>query len=168
MRSKVKPHRKGPKTKNPGTIEIAYRQSRLRFNSKDIRIILQEILQLLDISSKSISLVFCGNKFISKVNRKFFKKAEATDVISFPLQDISTPDYLGEIIISTEQAKKMCTLYGKKWQEEFVLYIIHGILHLLGYDDIKEKEKRVMEQKQEEILSRLLEKHKRIINRIGI
>ena len=88
-------------------------------------------------------------------------------MISFPLGDTSSPGYLGEIIVSVEQAKKICKFYEKKWQEELILYIIHGILHLVGYDDIKKKDRMVMEQKQEEILSMLLEKHKRIINNIG-
>lgn len=155
--------RRGLKTKDPEGIEIAYQQSLPRLNSKNIRIALQTILRLLRLNSSCVSVVFCDNKFISKLNRKFFKKYQATDVISFPLQDLAATQYLGEIVVSVEQAKKMCDFYGKKWQEELILYLIHGILHLVGYDDIKEKERKIMERKQEEILSKLLQRHKKIV-----
>lgn len=156
------------KTKDLKNIEIVSCQKIIRINSKTIRAILKEIFYLLGLSSSSISVVFCDNKFISKLNRKFFKKNQPTDVISFPLGDISSPGYLGEIIISVEQAKKVCDFYKKKWQEELTLYLIHGILHLIGYDDIKKKDRIAMEQKQEEILSGLLKKYEKIIYNLDI
>ncbi|MFA5271076.1 MAG: rRNA maturation RNase YbeY [Candidatus Omnitrophota bacterium] len=157
------------KTRTRGlvNIEIVSRQNLIRLNSKNILIVLHEILNLLKLSCGSVSVVFCDDKFITKLNRKFFKRNQSTDVISFPLADISTPGYLGEIVISVEQAKKTCDFYEKKWQEELVLYVIHGILHLVGYDDIKKKERMAMEQKQEEILSGLLQKYKKTIYSIG-
>lgn len=158
---------KRPKTKDIRNIEIAYKQSRTRLNSKNIRIILKKIFSLLGLHSACISVVLCGDKFISKLNRKFFKKSLATDVISFPLQDADTAKYLGEVVVSVEQAKKMCGFYGKKWQEELTLYLIHGILHLVGYNDIEKKEKIIMERKQEEILYKLLKKNKKAIDNIG-
>jgi probable rRNA maturation factor len=158
---------KRPKTKDLIDIEITCRQHPAQINFKNIRIILREILRLLGLKSFCISVVFCDNKFISKLNRKFFKKSRATDVISFPLQDDAATKYLGEIVISVEQAKRMCDFYGKKWREELALYLIHGILHLVGYNDIKKKERAVMERKQEEILSKILKKHKKIVDNIG-
>jgi len=155
-----------PKTKDQ-RIEIACRQRPARINFKNMRIVLREILQLLGLKSFCISVVFCDNKFISKLNRKFFKKSRATDVISFPLRDDEISKYLGEIVISVEQAKRMCDFYGKKWREELTLYLIHGILHLVGYNDIKKKERTIMERKQEEILSELLKKHKKTVQGIG-
>ena len=148
-------------------IEITCRQYPARINFKNVRIILREILLLLGLKTFCISVVFCDNKFISKLNRKFFKKSHTTDVISFPLQDDAVSKYLGEIVISVEQAKRMCDVYGKKWREELTLYLIHGILHLVGYNDIKKKERAVMERKQEEILSKILKKYKRIVDSIG-
>lgn len=154
-------------TKDLKNIEIACHQNLTRINYKNIRIILRKILHLLGLKSCCISVVFCDNKFISGLNRKFFRKSQATDVISFPLQDDRTAQYLGEIAVSVEQAKRMCDFYGKKWQEELVLYLIHGILHLIGYNDIKKKERMVMERKQEEMLSKILQKHKRVVDNIG-
>jgi probable rRNA maturation factor len=111
--------------------------------------------------------VFCDNVFIRKLNRKFFKKSNPTDVISFPLHDTINPDYLGEIVISAEQAKKICNFYGKRWQEELVLYLIHGVLHLIGYNDINKKERARMERKQEEIFAKLLKRYRKAIFDIG-
>ncbi|MFA6282010.1 MAG: rRNA maturation RNase YbeY [Candidatus Omnitrophota bacterium] len=164
---KAKPAHAGRVARGLVNTEIASCQNLIRFNSKNISLILQEILHLLKLSSSSVSIVFCDNKFISKLNRKFFKKSQSTDVISFPLADESCHGYLGEIVISVEEAKKVCDFYEKKWQEELTLYLIHGILHLVGYDDIKKKDRMAMEQKQEKILSGLLQKYKKTIYDIG-
>jgi len=163
----IQTRNKRPKTKGLIDIEITCRRLPSQINFKNTRIILREILQLLGLKSFCISVVFCDNKFISKLNRKFFKKSRATDVISFPLRDDAASKYLGEIVISVEQAKRMCNFYGKKWREELTLYLIHGILHLMGYNDIKKKERAVMERKQEEILSKILKKRKKIVDNIG-
>lgn len=153
-------------TKSRTNIEISCFKNSAPINLKNIRIISQVILSLLKYPAGRISIVFCDDKFISKVNRRFFKKSKATDVISFPLQDVFTPGYLGEIIISVEQAKKMCRLYRKKWQEELIIYLIHGILHLIGYDDMRKNERLIMERKQEEIFEKLLKKYGKIINNV--
>ena len=155
------------KNKGAGVIEITCQSGLPRINSKNIRIILRKILQLLKLNSACVSVVLCGNKFIKPLNRKFFKKFRATDVISFPLRDSINSQYLGEIVVSVEQAKKMCTVFGKKWQEELTLYLVHGILHLTGYNDIRKREREKMERKQEEILSKILKKHKNAVSKIG-
>lgn len=108
-----------------------------------------------NLSSKKTSILFCSNKIIKKLNKKFFNRRAATDVIVFPLDDTFDSDYLGEIIISVEEAVKAGKKYGNTWQKEMILYLIHGILHLLGYDDIQTKRRKIMGEKQEKILSEL-------------
>jgi len=103
-----------------------------------------------------VSLVFCDNDFIRKLNRRYFRKNRATDVISFPLRDEFAPGFLGEVVISVEEALNNAKVYGTSFDAELTLYIIHGILHLLGWRDYKKKDRLKMERKQEEILKKLI------------
>ncbi len=155
--------RQSLKPENNQNSEITSRQKIKNINIKKINLILKEVFFLLNEPRAKVSILFCDNKFISKLNKKFFKNMRPTDVIAFPLQDKLQKDYLGEIVISVEQAEKACPYYGKKWQEELMLYLIHGILHLLGYDDTKAKEKLIMDRKQERILQRLVEADSNLI-----
>ena len=86
---------------------------------------------------------------------------EVTDVLSFAMleETIDEPDFfpkddemLGDIIISLETAKKQAKEYGHSVERAICYLAIHGMLHLLGYDHLEEKEKRIMRKKEEEIL----------------
>jgi probable rRNA maturation factor len=162
--AKASVDKRRPKTKAFVKTEIANQQKIKRINVKIVSLILRKVFYLLDKPSAQVSVLFCDNDFITRLNKRFFKKSWPTDVIAFPLQDGLDAKYLGEIVISVEQAANVCGFYGKKWQEELTLYLIHGVLHLLGYDDTTAKEKKIMDKKQEKILSELLKNNKRIID----
>ncbi len=139
-------------------VEITNQQSLKSLNLKSLHRQLKKTLKLLDLSSQELSLVLCDNKFIKKLNKKYFKKSSATDVISFSLKDKSNPNYLGEVVVSVEEAinvgnRHACSLH--KWQDEVLLYCIHGILHLIGYDDRTKKQREDMSAKEKEILRKL-------------
>ncbi|MBU1367419.1 MAG: rRNA maturation RNase YbeY [Candidatus Omnitrophica bacterium] len=136
-------------------IEIINQQKIKRINLKELREYLKRILIFLDIPSKKISILLCDNKFIRGLNKKFFRKDSSTDVISFPLKDDFDPDYLGEVAISVEEAAKAAKQYANTWQEELVLYLVHGVLHLLDYTDRTKKHKEAMDKKQKEIIKKL-------------
>jgi len=71
------------------------------------------------------------------------------------LNDIYQKDYLGEVIISVEKASLEAKNYNHTFEEELLYYIIHGILHILGYRDYKTKEKEIMIKKQDEIFNKI-------------
>ncbi|MBU0693492.1 MAG: rRNA maturation RNase YbeY [Candidatus Omnitrophica bacterium] len=137
-------------------IEIINQQKIKRINLKELREYLKRILIFLDIPSKKISILLCDNKFIRGLNKKFFRKDSSTDVISFPLKDDFDPDYLGEVAISVEEAAKAAKQYANTWQEELVLYLVHGVLHLLDYTDRTKKHKEAMDKKQKEIMEKFV------------
>ncbi|HIE36294.1 MAG TPA: rRNA maturation RNase YbeY [Candidatus Omnitrophica bacterium] len=128
-------------------IEIVNKQKIKKVNLKKIKKILKEISSLLNLSSKKISFVLSDNRFIKELNKKFFKRNSFTDVISFPLSDEIDKDYLGEVVVSVEEAMK-----ENNWEKELILYLVHGILHLLGFKDKKKKERIIMRKKEEEIM----------------
>ena len=140
-------------------IEITNQQRIKRLNSKTLQKDILEVCRLLKLpGSGTISFLFCDNRQIRSLNRKYFKKSSNTDVISFPLKDEFSKNYLGEVVVSLEQAVKVAKRYKNSWQKEFMLYIIHGILHLIGYTDAKVKDREKMKRKENKILDAIWSK----------
>lgn len=137
-------------------IQIKNLQKIKKINQAKIRQKTRKIFKILKVDGVYVSLVFCGNNFIRKINRRYLKRNRATDVICFPLKDEFTPGFLGEIVISVEEAAKNADIYKTSFDSELTLYIIHGVLHLLGWRDYTKRERLKMERKQEEILKKLI------------
>jgi len=104
---------------------------------------------------KEVSMVLVDNARIKELNKRFRGVKRATDVLAFSLggEFISTKNLLGEVIISVEQAQIQAEQRGHCLEDELVLLAIHGILHLLGYNDEDEKEREVMEKEERKILT---------------
>jgi probable rRNA maturation factor len=91
-----------------------------------------------------ISVTFCDNEYIKKLNSKFRDKDSATDVLSFPMVDFDDEEFLplnpdrsltlGDIVISVERAKEQAKELGNSTTREIAFLSIHSTLHLLGYD----------------------------------
>lgn len=99
-------------------------------------------------------LTIIDNKEIQKINNKYRNIDKETDVLSFSLweeQLIKTP-LLGEVFISYEKAISQSMEYGHSFQREICFLLIHGILHLLGYNHIIKSEEIIMFQKQRDII----------------
>ncbi|MCM8799595.1 MAG: rRNA maturation RNase YbeY [Candidatus Omnitrophica bacterium] len=112
------------------------------------------IVKLLKIKSIKLNVYFINEKMMRKLNKSFFKKNYSTDVLTFNLGD--TKDILAELFICLKVAKRNAVLYNNPFLKEILLYIIHGILHILGFDDRTKKQKNLMEKKQEEILKKII------------
>jgi len=137
-------------------IEIINLHKTKKINLKRLIGNLKKILALLSAKSLDISIVLCDNKFITRINKKFFKKNNPTDVISFPLKDNFRNNYLGEVIVCVQEASLRAKEYNNTFDKELLLYLIHGILHLLGYEDTTKKQRARMEKKQSEIIAKLI------------
>lgn len=103
-----------------------------------------------------IGITFVDDKTIRELNKKYRKKDKPTDVLSFSLRegeiatDISS-DLIGDVVISVETAIKQAGDYKHSFEEELKILLIHGILHLFGYDHIKEKDFVIMRKKEKEV-----------------
>ena len=108
--------------------------------------------------SPSLSIRVTDDKEIQALNRDFRGYNKPTDVLSFPA-DFTDPDldsrYLGDVIISLPRAKAQAEKRGHKTSEELQLLVVHGTLHLLGFDHGDPEEKEKMWALQTRILSRL-------------
>lgn len=123
----------------------------------------------------SLELLLTDNEHIQAINKEFRNIDRATDVLSFPNVDYETPadfshleemaeDYfdletgelcLGNIIISVDKVYEQAESYGHDVKREFAFLVAHSMLHLCGYDHMESEEAKVMEAKQEEILTKL-------------
>ena len=110
-----------------------------------------------------ISVTIVNNDYIHEINRTYRHKDAPTDVISFAFLD-DNPDreklfqsgqmvVLGEIYISADKAKEQAISYGHSLERELKFLFVHGLLHLLGYDHMKEEDEKVMFRLQDEILA---------------
>lgn len=100
-----------------------------------------------------LSIVFIDNKTIKQINRAFLGHNYATDVLSFTYDEPSFKNNVkGEIVVSVEMASKLSRRYGYEVEGEIVLYLVHGLLHLLGYDDKRKKDAKKMHQRAGELL----------------
>ena len=118
----------------------------------DLRKNIGAILTSLEMEDSSVDVVLCETSLIRQINKQYLKRDRATDVIAFFLKDTYLPGFLGEVFVSVEEAVGKCAEYSMPWEKELFLYIVHGILHLAGYDDHTPKDIRKMRKKEQELL----------------
>jgi probable rRNA maturation factor len=135
------------------SIAIANLQSRLKLDARRYRRAIRSILQAEGHGEATISLAVVDDARIRALHRRFLNKDSATDVLSFVLSDESEP-LEGEIVVSGETARRMAARLGWKAEDELLLYVIHGALHLVGYDDTTRRDARVMRQRERFWLAR--------------
>ena len=104
-------------------------------------------------TEKELSLILVDLDEITRINREYRNKDYATDVISF--EDEEDEEYLGDIFISIDKAIEQAKEYGHSIEREFAFLLVHGVLHLHGYDHIEYEEEQEMFKLQKEILERL-------------
>jgi probable rRNA maturation factor len=117
-------------------IEIINRQRKHRIRKKAYKLLLERLSAAEGLQDPDVALVFVGERAIRTLNRKYMKKDEPTDVLSFPLGKTG-PDgryALGDIVISVPVAAAEARRKGHGLDREMGLLTIHGFFHLLGHD----------------------------------
>lgn len=141
--------------------------------NKDYEKIIDKVLSkcfeeenLLD-SKLYITVTLTNPENIRKINKEYRNIDRATDVLSFPMfekdeleekiekKEFKYEDVLGDLIISVEKVREQAIEYGHNFERELSYMLVHGFYHLMGYDHIKEEDKRKMRPKEEKILNDL-------------
>jgi rRNA maturation RNase YbeY len=119
------------------------------------------ILKALERSQAELSVALVGDQEMRPLNAKYRKKDKTTDVLSFPA-DPALPGQaglLGDVIISIEQAKRQARDRKTSLEIEMVILLIHGILHLLGYDhERSQRQAKIMATLEQKLLSHLCDR----------
>jgi len=103
--------------------------------------------------------VLAGDEEITRLNRQYFQRQGPTNVISFPMEieKSESPRMLGDVVISADTARRHAAAAGIPTEEEVLFLLIHGTLHLVGYDhEGPAGERRKMEAKEKEIFGELM------------
>jgi probable rRNA maturation factor len=127
---------------------------------RKIKEIIKFVLREMEKDNSELSLVLCNNDYIHFYNKEYRKKDYPTDVLSFvDGERMGKITYLGDIIISIDKVKSQSEEYGVSFEEEFSRLLVHGILHLLGYDhETSEEDEKVMMSIQDKLVDEVLRK----------
>lgn len=139
------------------TILIENRQKKITINRRQIRNSLARLLKRLGLEDRELSLLFVDNEEIRDLNRLYLGRDYPTNVISFAMSEGDcgnvNPQLLGDIIISTEKAISEGEASGNSFKESLEFLMIHGLLHLIGYNHESgdEEEAHRMQDKEDEL-----------------
>ena len=141
-------------------ILIKNQQKIIKINQGKTEGIIKKVLQHLKVDEKTeISVLFTDDEFIRSLNNKYRGIDKPTDVLSFNLQEgavespeIESNNLLGDIIISVETAQRQADTLNHSMERELTVLLIHGLLHLTGYDHEEDKDYKIMREKESEIL----------------
>ena len=124
---------------------------------EDLKQLLEYALKRENLDNVEFDIIFVDNDKIHEINKNYRGVDRPTDVISFALEDNKTIELdhrlLGDIYISIDKAHEQALEYGHSFKRELSFLSIHGLLHLLGYDHMKEEDEKVMFKKQDDILN---------------
>lgn len=100
-----------------------------------------------------IAVILGDDLFIRKLNREFSGKNQSTDVLSFDLSESSSNSVVGEVYVNLDLIRKQALEFNVTFWNELIRLVIHGILHLYGYDDQDINSRKRMIQRQEELVT---------------
>jgi len=144
-------------------ISIQNRQKRILLNLRKVRRATQRILTELGLLDAELSLLLVDDARIQDLNRRYLNRDKPTNVLAFSMREgeFSTlhPQLLGDLVISVETAKRQSNRFGLDEMEMVILLMVHGVLHLIGYEhEGTKKGAREMTLKQKELFRIAIEK----------
>ena len=111
----------------------------------------------MDCPDGEISILILDDPQIEKLNQQYLNRQGPTNVIAFAMREGEfpdlTPDLLGDVVISTDTAAREAQVASMSMERRFNELLVHGILHLMGYDhETSEKDARIMEEKSRKLI----------------
>ena len=141
------------------TIDVSFEsgQSSDDIPLSDVENILEKTLKALDVKEGELSVTFVSAERIRTLNREYRFKDESTDILSFVANEgefggIETP-VLGDLVISVDDLKENCDYFSVEMSEELIRLLVHGTLHLLGWDHTTNDQSEPMLVMQEKVVT---------------
>lgn len=129
------------------TIDVFNTHRKRRVGTKAVEQYVRRVLRLGMRPKARISVVFVDSKYCRRMNKLYLQHDYATDVLSFPLENGRLLE--GEIYVNLDRAKTQAREYGVSMNNEVARLVIHGTLHLVGYDDTTLRKARAMKAQEE-------------------
>jgi probable rRNA maturation factor len=136
-------------------VKIASPQEVVPLEFARLRAAAQQVLTDEGVGEAKLSLAFVDNPTIHRLNKQFLDHDEPTDILTFPLSGEGARVLEGELVIGAEVAREVAAERGHDVQVELLYYVVHGILHLCGFDDTTPAEAARMRQRERYHLGRL-------------
>jgi probable rRNA maturation factor len=136
-------------------VTIATPQELVPIDRGRMRELVRAVLAGEGVKDAQISLAFVDNATIHTLNKRYLDHDEPTDVLSFPLSEANARQLEGELVIGAEVAKAQAESRGHAVDAELALYVIHGLLHLCGFDDESETGRAEMRERERHYLGEL-------------
>ena len=139
-------------------VVIANRQRVKKINSRLLKQIIGELFTELKITEAELGINLVATRAMALVNETFLQHAGSTDVITFDhaekrkAESGKRKQLHGELFICVDDAIAQAKEFKTTWQSEVVRYVVHGVLHLLGYDDLKPHQRRVMKREENRLV----------------
>jgi probable rRNA maturation factor len=135
-------------------VQIENQQKRIKIDKRKIRVKVTQLLKLTGCVNKEISITLVDDEAIQRINKQYLSKDRPTNVISFSLQEGEfggiNPEMLGDVVISVDTAIRDADKGNLSFDEEIFFLIIHGLLHLLGYNHVNTSKANTLKMKQKE------------------
>ena len=131
---------------------------RTRFDQLCLARLAQAVLSSVGEKKADLGILLVGDRSMRRLNRDYRKKNRTTDVLAFPMREGPGPSsaLMGDVVISVPTAAQQARQLGRSLDEELTILLIHGILHLCGYDhERNNREARRMRQRERWVLRRL-------------
>ena len=146
--------------------------------NKNIKALIEKVVdkcfqvEQMEFTNLYLNIILSTPEYIRKANKEYRNIDKETDVLSFPMFEKNEVDglikksneakkkeeirdVLGDIIISVDRVKEQAVEYGHSFERELSYMVVHGFYHVMGYDHIKEEDKKVMRPKEEYVLNLL-------------
>ena len=121
-------------------VNVFNKQADLRITRKSVQSLVNEVVDYEGNSFDEVSIYFVSAKKISRLHLQFFDDPSVTDCISFPID----AEMMGDVFVCPKAALLYADNHNKNPYHELTLYVVHALLHLMGYDDIEKKLKATM------------------------
>lgn len=134
--------------------EVVNKTRKYKINKKEVKYTVEHIVQKFSNAQNiNIDIAFVGKNRIRKLNKDFRKIDKVTNVLSFIIDDIPSKELTGEIVICPEKVEEEAKKLGNNFPDYALFIMIHGVLHILGFDHEKEEERLRMEKLEESLFS---------------
>lgn len=138
-------------------ILIENRQRRRRINPEKLKTAIRKILNALASEPVELSVLLVDDEYITRLNRQYLNRAGPTNVISFPMREGESSELhtylLGDVVVSVDTAEREAQKFSQSFEKRLHFLLIHGILHLFGYDhEQSEADAEKMENETERLM----------------
>jgi probable rRNA maturation factor len=143
------------------TVVVLNRQRSKKIDVGRVRQITETLFGELEIQSAELGIHLVGAHKMAQVNWQFLRHEGSTDVITFDYSELRAAGdggvrrVQGELFISVDDAVQQAAEFKTTWRSEVVRYVVHGVLHLLGYDDLQPEPRRQMKRAENRLVRQL-------------